>query len=133
MRSSTNNKNGGIDDSVSRPSSSRDWKGQYKLRDGWSKGKVAIEERHVGGNKTATRIMEEEGREIATSARPMLVEIPKGVGGRADHLIRGQVVEAADTGPQGFNPCYHGQALETLFSISSVTTKSISSHVLEHM
>ncbi|KAK7917464.1 F-box domain-containing protein [Apiospora marii] len=86
MRSSNNDKNGGGDSGADRPSSSRDWKGQYKLRHNWSKGKAAVEELHVGGHKTAVNTMkeEEEEKEIATSARPMLVKISEGVAVTAD-------------------------------------------------
>ncbi|KAK8023745.1 hypothetical protein PG993_011811 [Apiospora rasikravindrae] len=82
MRSSSNNNsdndNGG--GGVDRPSTSRDWKGQYKLRHNWSKGKAAVEELHVGDH-TAAASTEEP---IATTARPMLVKISEGVAVTAD-------------------------------------------------
>lgn len=85
MRSNNNDKNGGGDDGADRPSSSRDWKGQYKLRHNWSKGKAAVEELHVDGQKTAVNTIKgEEEKEIATSARPMLVKISEGVAVTAD-------------------------------------------------
>ncbi|KAK8070594.1 hypothetical protein PG997_010797 [Apiospora hydei] len=78
MRSnSSDNNNGGR---VDRPSTSRDWKGQYKLRHNWSKGKAAVEELHVGDHIAAVGT----GEEIATTARPMLVKISEGVAITAD-------------------------------------------------
>ncbi|KAK8074131.1 hypothetical protein PG994_005030 [Apiospora phragmitis] len=83
--SSNNDKNGvgGGDGSVDRasPSSSRDWKRQYKLRHNWSKGKAAVEELHVGGQGPVPSTEEEE---FAATARPMLVKISEGVAVTAD-------------------------------------------------
>ncbi|KAK7946255.1 F-box domain-containing protein [Apiospora aurea] len=79
MRSSnSSDNNNGV--RVDRPSTSPDWKGQYKLRHNWSKGKAAVEELHVGDHIAAVGI----GEEIATTARPMLVKISEGVAITAD-------------------------------------------------
>ncbi|KAK8102410.1 hypothetical protein PG984_015556 [Apiospora sp. TS-2023a] len=85
--SRTNNEKNGGGDGVDRPSSSRDWKGQYKLRHNWSKGKAAVEELHVGGS-TPIASTEEEEEDATIAARPMLVKISEGVAVTAD-LVAG--------------------------------------------
>ncbi|KAK8109714.1 hypothetical protein PG999_007851 [Apiospora kogelbergensis] len=76
--SSDNNKNDG---------SSRDWKGQYKLRHNWSKGKAAVEELHVGGLEHAHATSSTETEDVTaatTTVRPMLVKISEGIAVTAD-------------------------------------------------
>ncbi|KAK6857149.1 F-box domain-containing protein [Apiospora arundinis] len=75
-----NGKNGGVD----RPSPSRDWKGQYKLRHNWSKGKAAVEELHVGGIDHTQGTGNTGEEDHVTAARPMLVKISEGVAVTAD-------------------------------------------------
>ncbi|KAK7973216.1 F-box domain-containing protein [Apiospora saccharicola] len=81
--SSSNNEKNDVGDGVDRPLSSRDWKGQYKLRHNWSKGKAAVEELHVGDSTPVART-EEEDDEVTTTSRPMLVKISEGVAVTAD-------------------------------------------------